>query len=178
MNKTIIANCDGGIGNRYNTIVGCLALSALFRIPLKVFWPVNEWCGADYPDLFDLPLDYSDNEIPELSSGKVNQAHEALSQNKLGVPVYNYQKLNSLITFATDLDKSPNGVACAFTHLPVSIPRELLLTAGKALIFNRQIQTKARQFIQDQIKEPYYANHLRRTDINLGFTNQEVLEIA
>ena len=45
--------CDGGLANRLNTLLVALALKIHTKSAWGIAWPVNNWCGAPFEDLFD-----------------------------------------------------------------------------------------------------------------------------
>jgi len=171
LKKTIIAHCDGGFGNRYHTLVSCIALSRQFDTHLVVSWPKNEWCEANYSDLFATQLPVIEQEIPELTSGRVNQLEPCL---KGGYALFNYQALSNLELFAETLDLAPIGAACAFTHLPLGIESQRMIEAFRSLEIHQALIGAAQDFIRSQLGRPYYGIHLRRTDIHVGFTDHEI----
>jgi hypothetical protein len=178
MTKLLIANCDGGLGNRFNTLIGCIALSRLTGLSLKVLWPRNDWCEANLPDVFDTTFDYSNEEIAELSSGRVNQLKNQPIQQVGGFFLFSYHNLPPVDQFLTIANSARNGVGCAFTHLPTHIPRAALLDAGRYLKFNKTLVQKADDFISREIGMPYFGIHLRRTDITCGFQDWEIQTLA
>ena len=44
---------DGGLANRLNTLLTALAIKADTRSAWSLAWPVNNWCGAPFEDLFE-----------------------------------------------------------------------------------------------------------------------------
>ena len=48
--------CDGSFGNRFNVLVSGITIANYCNIPYKIHWPVNNWCGAQYKDIFDTSL--------------------------------------------------------------------------------------------------------------------------
>lgn len=47
--------CDGGLGNRMAALVSGLITADRIRVDPVVSWPSNNWCGARFTDLFDMP---------------------------------------------------------------------------------------------------------------------------
>lgn len=46
--------CDGGLGNRMAALVSGLITADRLALKPVVNWPANNWCGANFNDLFDL----------------------------------------------------------------------------------------------------------------------------
>ena len=53
--------CDGGLANRLNTLLVALALKIHTGSAWGIAWPVNNWCGAAFEDLFEPMLPVSRN---------------------------------------------------------------------------------------------------------------------
>lgn len=51
--------CDGGLSNRFNALIFGLVLRERFGGDWRISWPINNWCGAKFHELFecDLPVD-------------------------------------------------------------------------------------------------------------------------
>ena len=80
----LIVYCDGGFGNRFNALVsGLLLARRTGRAPLFV-WPVNNWCGAAFGELFDMDLPVVDRELVTFMSGRDRQAY-LMVEDRLGL---------------------------------------------------------------------------------------------
>jgi hypothetical protein len=53
--------CDGGLANRLNTLLVALAVKIHTKSAWGISWPVNNWCGAAFEDLFEPVLHVSRN---------------------------------------------------------------------------------------------------------------------
>jgi len=51
--------CDGGLSNRFNALAFALVLRNKFGGDWRISWPINNWCGASFHELFEceLPVD-------------------------------------------------------------------------------------------------------------------------
>ena len=49
-------HCDGGLANRLNALLFCLALRDRWQHDWQVSWQRNNWCGASFASLFELDL--------------------------------------------------------------------------------------------------------------------------
>jgi len=51
--------CDGGLSNRFNALAFALVLRNKFGGDWRISWPINNWCGAAFHELFEceLPVD-------------------------------------------------------------------------------------------------------------------------
>lgn len=55
--------CDGGLGNRLNALLFALVLKARYGHPWEIAWPLNNWCGAAFEQVFVTDLPVSRNSI-------------------------------------------------------------------------------------------------------------------
>lgn len=54
MNKTVVAYCTSGLGNRIITIIGAFYWSVRLGYDFKIIWPTNNECMCNYEDIFQL----------------------------------------------------------------------------------------------------------------------------
>ncbi len=77
--QAIVAYCDGGLGNRLNSLIGALYFGRRLGLPVTISWPINRWCAAPFKDLFDAPYPVDDRSMLEINDqlpGHVLLAHE------------------------------------------------------------------------------------------------------
>jgi hypothetical protein len=65
--KVNIAYCDGGLGNRFASLLFAYATQRKNSVPWVIAWPKNNWCGASFDALFDSDLKWNDTEITAYS---------------------------------------------------------------------------------------------------------------
>tara|TARA_B100001057_G_scaffold499935_1_gene612597 strand:+ start:5931 stop:6803 length:873 start_codon:yes stop_codon:yes gene_type:complete len=71
--------CDGGLGNRLNSLYSGLVLCGSKKIEPTVYWPINEYCGLSVEecvDNFNLPQFFTLEGL-EKSEGVINLSHDA-----------------------------------------------------------------------------------------------------
>jgi len=68
MKTKLIAYCDGGLGNRLNSLVGAGYFARRLQMELEIAWPINRWCAAPFEDLFDAPFPVDRRTMPELNN--------------------------------------------------------------------------------------------------------------
>lgn len=66
--RELFVYCDGGFGNRFNALVSGLLIGKRTGRHVVVVWPVNNWCGAAFSDVFDLDLQVVARELSTFSS--------------------------------------------------------------------------------------------------------------
>jgi len=80
----LIVYCDGGFGNRFNALVsGLLLARRTGRAPLFV-WPVNNWCGAAFAELFDMHLPVVERELASFAAERDRYAY-LMVEDRLGL---------------------------------------------------------------------------------------------
>jgi len=91
--------CDGGVGNRINSLISGIALAKYFNIDYCVYWPENNWCEAAFNDIFANKINFSNLSLSNFS-GKLNESivllHDEIASNVLGVTfnsAYNFHSL-------------------------------------------------------------------------------------
>jgi hypothetical protein len=82
--RQLIVYCDGGFGNRFNALVSGLLIGKRTGRQVTVVWPVNNWCGAAYSDLFDLELHVVDRELVTFS-GERSRYDYLMVEDRLGL---------------------------------------------------------------------------------------------
>ena len=63
--KKIYILCDHGLGNRLASLIGGLTIAKRFNFLPIICWPTNNWCYAEFTDLFDLNFDLADNNFSQ-----------------------------------------------------------------------------------------------------------------
>jgi hypothetical protein len=61
--RRLLIYCDGGFGNRFNALVSGLVLARTLDLSPQVVWPVNNWCGAAFGELFANEMDVVEREL-------------------------------------------------------------------------------------------------------------------
>jgi hypothetical protein len=82
--RQLIIYCDGGFGNRFNALVSGLLIGKRTGRQVSVVWPVNNWCGAAFSDLFNLELHVVDRELATFS-GERGHHHYLMVEDRLGL---------------------------------------------------------------------------------------------
>ena len=56
---TLYILCDGGFGNRFNSLLAGLYLAETLNQTAHILWNPNRWCDADFHELFDTDITVS-----------------------------------------------------------------------------------------------------------------------
>ena len=71
-NSHINVFCDGGIGNRINSLISGIAIANHFNIKITVYWPTNSWCAAAFEDIFSNDLNIKNEKLTEVKDKFAN----------------------------------------------------------------------------------------------------------
>lgn len=179
--KVLEIFCDGGFGNRYNSLVSGLALAELCRLDVKVYWPRNGSCEAGYDDIFETKLLISEQTLPELA-GTLNEAycllHDTLGSETLRVNFHSAYEFSSIEEFVSEALSQNDRIFYYPALIPTWIGGASIQGAVGSLRFKRELIQEARKFIEKTFQRPYYGLHLRRTDLNVGLNDSEVKSLA
>jgi tetratricopeptide (TPR) repeat protein len=179
--KVLEIFCDGGFGNRYNSLVSGLALAEQCGLQVKVYWPKNESCGAGYYDIFETNLRISELMLSELA-GTLGDAycllHDTKGSDALRVP------FNSAYAFATseEFEKEVLGQYQRVFYYPAIIPDWIDSTGIRQKVSELKVRSElirqAALFIREYFGKPFHGIHLRRTDLNVGLSDCEVQSLV
>lgn len=173
--------CDGGIGNRINALVSGLAVAHQLGLTYRIHWPVNNWCAAPFASIFANIEPISEVAISGLRSmlGDAQMLlHDEIASNVLGVTFQSAYRFESLDDFANQCVTGGKPIFYYPAIMPVWVPEPLIHAELRALQFSAEITTAVRDFIQDVMAGPFHGIHLRRTDLNVGLTDQEVFTLV
>ena len=177
----LVIFCDGGIGNRINSLASGLALAKYFNLPYGIFWPINNWCAADYTDIFNSRHPIFSLTIKELRdkfSDAIVLLHDEIASKALNVSFNSAYEYESMSDFQSQVVSTNQHIFYYPAVFPDWIPIDLIHQEIKTLSFNEYIANEVSNFITQELKEPFYGIHLRRTDLNVGLTDQEVFSVA
>jgi hypothetical protein len=168
--KKIYIYCDGGFGNRFNSLIVGLLLSKIGNYIPTIIWPKTSVCEANFYSIFDCDYDVIENTldyffpIVEISSfamhgNFLNFNTEVLdinNQNSIDDILTYFEKSNKDI-FVYNNDKIPkyisnNLIKYYYNYLDIKIKSDILNTAD--------------DFIQNNLNEKFYGLHLRDTDFH------------
>lgn len=173
--------CDGGVGNRLNALISGLAIAKKFKLTYCVCWPTNNWCQAEFKDVINLDAAVFNIGISDLSGVFCEAAvllHDDIASSCLQVDFNSAYSYKSLIDFK---NKVIDGFDVIFYYpalIPEWLPSVLIKAEIENLNFNEKIMQECIDFIRNFIGGPYYGIHLRRTDLNVGLSDEEVIKLC
>jgi hypothetical protein len=166
MNKLYIL-CDHGLGNRLGSLVGGLKTAELLNYQPVVCWPVNNWCQAEFYDLFRNSITLESNEF---STMIVNQIHDS------GLPFFFISKFtNNLINknffenslpAVEEIRKLNSDAVFSCAKLPKSyVLKEDASKYLKFLGISKSVSTAVNKFtVENYIDRNVIGIHIRKTD--------------
>lgn len=180
MKKKILIFCDGGFGNRYNSLISGLAVARKMDLRPEIYWPQNNWCRASFESIFASNFSTFNLSLTELG-GKIDDLlpflHDESASEILKCKfnsAYSYkdfEEINSAINLY-------EGIFFYPALVPGYIENEQLSLSIKSIIFNNEIAKKVIEFIKNELSTSFYGVHLRRTDLNVGFIDTEVDQLV
>ena len=173
--------CDGGIGNRINSLISGLAIANYFKISYCVHWPENNWCAAGFSDIFRSKHPTSTLSIKSLRDqfkDGVVLLHDHIASEALNVVYGSAYDYESMLDFELKVLATGKNIFYYPAVLPKWIPFELVRKELENLDFSEEITYEVKKFIIQKMNGPFYGLHLRRTDLNVGLTDHEVLTLV
>jgi FkbM family methyltransferase len=178
---TITIYCDGGLGNRLNALLSGLAISRHFDLDHTIHWPINANCGAAIEDLIetnDICCTDSLSSLQNKLNGFSMLLHDKIASERLGTDFSSAYAYDSLADFELKVILTGKPIFYYPALIPIWIPSELIAQEVKFLRFKETIELEASKFITETLSRPYHGLHLRRTDLNIGFSDLEVYRIV
>jgi hypothetical protein len=180
-NSHINVFCDGGIGNRINSLISGIAIANHFNIKMTVYWPTNSWCAAAFEDIFSNDLNIKNEKLNEVKDKFANSnmmLHDEIGANLLGVSFASAYAYNDMEDFEHKTLQNGRDIFFYPAIIPEWIPVEMINAALKQLSFTENINLEVNKFIVNIIKKPFHGIHLRRTDLKVGLTDLEVMKLV
>jgi FkbM family methyltransferase len=156
--------CDGGLGNRMNSLLSGLIISDMLGYTPYAHWPANNWCGCKLDDLFIPNFKYDDKSITEIYNEfpdylyliHVNQLDRKVDMIQIGDEI-------SAVHQARANGKNVIYYNCLF---PQFLKEEDILNKLKSLEIREDILSEIINFYNNNIGEGEIADgvHVRLTD--------------
>ena len=172
MRKMIIFS-DGGLGNRLNSLIGGLIAADKLGCTPVICWPVNNWCGCSFEDLFVLNLEIIDKGINDifLDDDRIYLTHD----NRIGKILTNIfdhslESLNLIHGLSQDIVYYHNKIPSYF--LEDDIIKQL-----KTFKIVSNILLPAKSFCkQHNVGRGTKGVHLRKTDHGRQIDSNQMFE--
>lgn len=163
--RQIFIFCDGGLGNRLNSLIGGLIIAESNNLNPIICWPENNWCGCAFEDLFDNTFQVLKDDV--FYFFKEDSSNLFLSITDNGIKLKNYSEPNE-----QGFEKIKNiEVDVVYYHnkIPKILNQEKVLLFSKQLQIKTDITKKVLEFVlNNSITRSTKGLHIRKTD----FPNQ------
>jgi hypothetical protein len=158
--------CDGGLANRLNALLVALTMKQHTQSAWGIAWPVNNWCGAPFEDLFESTLPVTRN---GLSNFKAQQDRywQVFHENQIEFDesriTYN-KKLTNFESLIGQIGLHPRIVY--FHHLiPDYVTDGMLFDALAVLKPKSTVVEAVKKVLGDHgVDAKTYGVHIRKTD--------------
>lgn len=160
MRKMIIFS-DGGLGNRLNSLIGGLVAAEKLGCVPVICWPVNNWCGCSFEDLFVSNLEILDKGINDifLDDDKIYLTHD----NQAGIVLKN--KFEHSLESLELVNKMSQDIVYYHNKIPSYFSEDDVIKKLKTFKIVSSILIPAKSFCyQNSIGKKTKGVHLRKTD--------------
>jgi hypothetical protein len=163
--NTIYIYCDGGFGNRFNNLLNGLFIAKYCNYTPKIIWPVNNWCGATFSEIFHSDLE----EFKEFDKETFFSQHDTnnfMHWNPFQSELVVYNPMWIHVGITEFMRSQPNKDVFFFSsQLCPWIDRNLLRPIVCQLDFQQGILDIADSVIKDKCdNKEFFGIHLRCTD--------------
>ncbi len=174
--RSIFIYCDGGFGNRYNAMLSGLVIAEAAGLEPVIVWPVNNWCGASYEDIFEIPRVVQNRELISFVAEKDHQHHlmveDHLRMNVPNLSPIDCKDFSSLLDSVRGTDKD---VFYYVALIPDCVDRSLIKKHVLANPFRSAIRERANTFLRENNLSEFFGIHIRKTDFDAGEANEQNL---
>lgn len=159
--KNLYIHCDGGFGNRFNSLVIGLLVSKIGKFNPIISWPSTNVCRATFDEIFENDYILTSNRL-EYYSNDLNNYEFVMHENQLLwntriTSPYNFNKVNDLISFFQNSSKENlfyfNNLIPNYADFDLNIIRDLKFKSLYYEIVDNFLEHKN-----------YIGVHLRSTD--------------
>lgn len=177
--KKLILFCDGGLGNRMNVVIGGMLLAKKLNREIVINWPVNQWCGVAFNTLFDTnEYHVDDTNINDLFAIYKDDAAFAIHVNQTNLQL---KYVHDVRTYSIkDLQDISNEVMIYYhNRIPEYHTEDEIINTLLSIPIQPTISDRVVSFcILNDVNENVLGIHLRRTDMELPPTTNEVITLA
>lgn len=172
--------CDGGLSNRFNALIFALVLRDRFGGEWRISWPLNNWCGAAFDELWacDLPVD-----TLSIEHYKAHQDEHVLlmHENQLGFDPAHLHLNRQIHDFDGYAKHFASGRSVVYYNnlIPPFVGQDDLKHALRMLRPNAEVLRRAMDFCAEhRIGPEVLGLHIRKTDFGPSVDDQALFEQA
>jgi hypothetical protein len=163
--RQIYIYCDGGFGNRFNALVSGLVIAEKIGLNPLVVWPVNNWCGASYAELFHEHREVINRELVTFVAQK-DQLQFLMVEDHLniGAPWQSPMAMPSWDELSTYLRSADADIFYYTALIPPFIALDDVKAKVTSLPFQGGIVASAQRFMIEHNLQAFYGVQIRKTD--------------
>ena len=179
--QQIAIYCDGGFANRLNTLVSGLSLAHHFNIEVQIYWPRNNWCQAGFSDIFADKLNVCEASLSDLADSLaqfIPLLHDQKGADVLDVTFHSAYAYTSLDHFDAEAIATGRDIFYYPALIPQWLPMNMVAAVLQECHYLPHIIDNVAAFVSQTIGKPFHGLHLRRTDLNVGYSDDEVQAIV
>tara|TARA_Y100001972_G_C7601907_1_gene301645 strand:- start:107 stop:946 length:840 start_codon:yes stop_codon:yes gene_type:complete len=166
--KKLYIHCDGGFGNRFNSLVVGLIICQKGGFTPIISWPSTNVCRALYDDIFEDEFEFNSNRLEDYSNS-LDEYEFIMHDNQLNwnvkiISPYSYTSIDQIVQYYN------NSIKDKLFYFNNLIPhyQDLDLSLISNLKFKKEYYDIVSEFLKF---DNYIGIHLRATDVPQGTIN-------
>jgi len=173
----ITINCDGGMGNRLNSLIGGIWVAKKLNRPYVIVWPSNSACGCLFHDLFDTTTPVINQGINALFKSNIENIF-LIHKNHTKFKLNKWYRINE--QSLKELTTVDDHITYYHDQIPPFVTSDDIFNILSELKIQSSIRSEITKFcIDNKINPTTYGLHLRLTDrsheININRLYNDVL---
>lgn len=164
--KKFYIYCDGGFGNRFNSLVCGLSISIKTGFTPVIVWPLTNWCRSKFNTLFDIEFEVLEETLQYFE--KNIEEYEFLMHGNFlnfNANVYHPESFGSfgnICEFCSSTKKQK--IVYNNDSLLRYFSEDQIIDVVKSIRFKSELVDNANKFIKENLGETFTGVHLRNTD--------------
>lgn len=160
--KTITIVCDGGLGNRFGSLFPASSIAAEYGLDYVVSWPVNNWCGCDFSDIFAPLHKFQTSTISEIAKNRPNDLF-VLHENQTGVALKHMMPHTE--STLSHIKNSRIDIVYYHNKIPSYFTTEKIISVMKKFTLSDTVKKRVNRFCKEHnVGKNVKGIHIRKTD--------------
>jgi hypothetical protein len=176
----IFIYCDGGLANRFASLISGMSLARIVNKRPMVVWPLNNHCLCPLEVILEPDFDISSCNLTELVAKETFELglfHDHISATAAKMPFRSAYQFPSLENLVDEVSSKQQSVLLYPALIIEKLGKENIHASIQALRFKKNILDFVRKYILVEIGGPFYSIHLRNTDIKCGYKWTELVPL-
>tara|TARA_E500000331_G_scaffold6989_1_gene6823 strand:+ start:1176 stop:2090 length:915 start_codon:yes stop_codon:yes gene_type:complete len=182
MTKTLYIHCDGGFGNRFNSLVAGLQIAKVGEFDPVILWPSTNWCRSSFSSIFKNEYNVIEQDLSYFADNPqdysfIMHGHFSIPRSIRVVHPGGFSSIQHVVDFYNQSEKDKfvynhDAIPPSAGWVEVRNPEtkvleqygctEEIMEVVRELEFSDQITNTAEVFLQHH--EEFSGIHLRNTD--------------